>query len=432
MGQALVISRSTHEGRPLPSSSVSVPRATTPSTRRILLCTAAATSCGVLPAFLLGSQAVQIGDDLGLDDAAIGTIVACAWIGAAAFSSPLGRVAEAHGGGRTLRLAAFASAAVMLGIAVLGGSPVALAGLVAAGGVVNAATQPSANLLITRTVPPSRHGTAFAVKQSAIPVATLLGGLAVPALALTLGWRWSYAAGALLAVVAAAAVPVGQDDAEPPTDDPETEPEPGAVPPTRATGDPGLFPLVVLGCGVGFGAAAAGALTTFLTSAATDAGIAEGTAGLLLTAGSAVGIAARLAMGARADRVGGGQLGTVAGMLGLGALAYAGFALDTGWVYLVLTPLAFGAGWAWPGLFNLSVVRAYPSRPAAATGTTQTGTYLGAGAGPLAIGWISDGHPWSVAWLATSVLAGAAAVAVLAGRAAVRRTRRTPGALSAP
>ncbi len=384
----------------------------------------------MLPAFLLGSQAVQIRADLSLDEGAIGTMVACAWIGAAAFSSPLGRVAESHGGGRTLRLAALASAAVMLSIAVAGGSAWALAGLVAVGGVVNAATQPSANLLISRAVPPSRHGTAFAVKQSAIPVATLLGGLAVPALALTLGWRWSYAAGALIALAAAAAVPVSQDDLEPRTDaaDP-TEP----VPTSRAaTADPGRVPLVVLACGVGFGAAAAGALTTFLTSAATDAGIAEGTAGLLLTAGSAVGIAARLAMGARADRVGGGQLGTVAAMLGLGSLAYAGFALDVGWVYVALTPLAFGAGWAWPGLFNLSVVRAYPARPAASTGATQTGTYLGAGAGPLAVGWISDGHPWSVAWLATSGLAGAAALAVLAGRAAVRRTRRPAGAVNAP
>jgi len=128
-------------------------------------------------------------------------------------------------------------------------------------------------------------------------------------------------------------------------------------------------------------------------------------------------------MGARADRLGTGQLPTVAAMLAIGALAFAGFALDLAWVYVALTPLAFGAGWSWPGLFNLSVVRAYPRRPGAATGATQTGTYLGAGGGPLLIGWVADGQPWPVAWLATSALAAAAALAVLAGREALRRGR---------
>lgn len=32
-----------------------------------------------------------------------------------------------------------------------------------------------------------------------MPAASLLGGLAVPALALTLGWQWAYVAGAVLA-----------------------------------------------------------------------------------------------------------------------------------------------------------------------------------------------------------------------------------------
>ncbi len=300
-------------------------------------------------------------------------------------------------------------------------------------------------------MPAHQLGTAFAVKQSAIPLATLLGGLAVPTIALTLGWRWSYAGAAVLALGAAAAVPLRFDaeleavggpatghgpplptGSDPP---PDTAPpahrrhaRPAPVSPPEPRPDPGWVPLAVLAGGVGLGAAAAGALTTFLTSAATDAGVPEGAAGLLLTAGSAIGIAVRLAAGARADRVGGGQLGVVAGMLAVGAGAFAAFALDVGWIYVALTPLAFGAGWSWPGLFNLSVVRSYPHRPAGATGVTQTGTYLGAGGGPLVVGWIADTHPWSLAWLATSALAAGAAAAVVAGRTALRRARPALGA----
>ena len=47
-------------------------------------------------------------------------------------------------------------------------------------------------------------------------------------------------------------------------------------------------------------------------------------------------------------------------------------------LHALATPLMFATGWAWPGLFNLAVVQARADRPGAATGVTQTGTYLGA------------------------------------------------------
>ena len=53
-------------------------------------------------------------------------------------------------------------------------------------------------------------------------------------------------------------------------------------------------------------------------------------------------------------------------------------------------PLAFATGWAWPGLFNLAVVRVNPSAPGAATGITQTGTYLGAVVGPVLFGVVAE------------------------------------------
>ena len=77
-----------------------------------------------------------------------------------------------------------------------------LAAALAVGGLANAVGQPAGNATLAQHVSADRFGIAFAVKQSGIPVATLLGGLAVPAVALTIGWRWAFAAGALLAVAA--------------------------------------------------------------------------------------------------------------------------------------------------------------------------------------------------------------------------------------
>jgi cyanate permease len=184
-------------------------------------------------------------------------------------------------------------------------------------------------------------------------------------------------------------------------------------------------PLLVLACGVGLGAAAAGALSQLLVSGGVAAGIDEGAAGLLLSIGSAVGIASRLVVGARADRRPGDQLVTVVAMMVVGSVAYAALGAGVPWIYLVATPVAFGAGWAWPGLFNLSVVREYPEAPAAATGITQTGTYLGAGVGPLVVGAVVDRWSFGVAWPVSAALLVAGALLMLAGRRRLGSARRS-------
>jgi predicted MFS family arabinose efflux permease len=107
-------------------------------------------------------------------------------------------------------------------------------------------------------------------------------------------------------------------------------------------------------------------------------------------------------------------------MMVLGSVAYAALGLGVPVAYVLATPIAFGLGWAWPGLFNLSVVREYPEAPGAATGITQTGTYLGAGLGPLLIGVVVDRWSFAVAWPASAALLVGGAVLMLVGRRAVR------------
>ena len=408
--------------------------------------TAAATTAGVLPLFLVGSQAVQLRAEFGFDLTAIGGLVAFGWVAASLASTPMGRLAERSGGGRALRAAALMNAVAMLLIATIGRSWLVLVVLVTFGGLGNAMAQPAANILTARTIPLDRQGIAFGIKQSAIPLATLLGGLAVPVITLSVGWRWSYVAGAVFAGVAALLVvperdrsrshePAGsdgvglveamEDAAARPGDgdrvvsdilleEPVAAWEPGRVARSRRP------PLIVLAMGVGLGAAAAGALSQFLVSGGVAAGLGEGTAGLLLSLGSAVGIASRLLVGVRADRRPGDQLATVIAMMVLGSVAYAALGIGVPVAYVLATPVAFGLGWAWPGLFNLSVVREYPEAPGAATGITQTGTYLGAGLGPLLVGVVVDRWTFAVAWPLSAALLVAGAGLMLVGRRAVR------------
>ncbi|HEX2742210.1 MAG TPA: MFS transporter, partial [Rubrobacter sp.] len=327
--------------------------------RPVLLAVAVAT-VGVLPAFLTGGLVVQIRSELDFGSAALGLAVAVFFASASLASVVMGRVVEKIGAHRGMRLSAVASAASLLGVALFAGSWEGLVACLVLGGLANAVAQPATNLSLARGVPAGRQGVSFGIKQAAIPTATLLAGLAVPGIAVTLGWRWAFAGGAALALLIALLVPA------------ESLGGVRRLKEARA-GDVSVAPLVLLALGIGLGSTAATPLGAFIVESSVASGLNVGTAGLLLALGSAAGIVVRVWFGHLADGMGGGRLRLVAAMLGVGV---AGFVmLASGKVGLILpaTLLAFGAGWGWPGLFNFAVVKTNPGAPAAATGITQTG-----------------------------------------------------------
>jgi predicted MFS family arabinose efflux permease len=125
----------------------------------------------------------------------------------------------------------------------------------------------------------------------------------------------------------------------------------------------------------------------------------------------------RLTAGIAADRAQPDLLRMVAAMLGLGGRGYLLLALGQPVTFLVGLVLGFGAGWAWPGVFNYAVAARFPDRVATATSVTQTGVYLGAGGGPLLFGLVAEHSGTATAWLISSVLATLAAVTLIAVRA---------------
>lgn len=379
---------------------------------RVLAAAIVPTAAGVLPSFLVGALAPAIREDMGFGESVLGVVAAAFFVSGALTSAPFGRLVERIGPVRSLQVAGIASAGVCLAVAVGAGSAGGLAAGLAVAGVVNAVTQPAANLLIATAVPPGRLGTAFGVKQSAIPVATFLAGLAVPALAVRWGWRVAFGAGAALGVTAALAagrlsgrVPgVGGDRA-------------GRRPDTPA----GILRLMAVG--IGLGAAAAGSVATFCVSSLVAAGADPAAAGSVFALGSAVSIAVRLLMGVRADRRGRGHLRTVSLMLTAGCVGYVGLATGRLGVMVPASVVAFGAGWAWPGLFHLAVAVHNPSAPAAATGVVQTGTLVGAIVGPVAFGAVVEHSGYGAAWLAAGAASAAAAAVTAAARSALRSAR---------
>jgi predicted MFS family arabinose efflux permease len=315
-----------------------------------------------------------------------------------------GRLADRVGALRALRACMLITAACMLLAAAVAGSLLVLMALLVVAGGANAVAQPATNLFVAEEIPGDRQGLGFGIKQSAIPGAIVVSGLALPLLAIPFGWRATFAlcAAGPLAVALVMRGRPGRD--------------------TRGVraGRPSRT-LLLTALGAALGTAGPSALGAYLVASAVDAGVAEGTAGLLAALGSALSLAVRVVLGARADRRRAYGLETVVVLLLAGS---AGFVLmSTGEVAPLVggALLAFGLGWGWPGLFNLAVVSGHPDAPGSASGISQTGIYLGAGAGPALFGALHAAAGYGTAWLAvagsTLVAAGVMWLAARSARA---------------
>lgn len=373
---------------------------------------------GVLPVFFVGALAVQIRGDLDVGLGAFGLATATLFAVSGLLARPGGRLVQRLGSRRGTALAAALATSSLTAVA-LAQSQAWLMLALALGGVGNAVAQPSANLGISQLVTEQRLGLAFGIKQSSIPAATLMGGLAVPGIALVLDWRWAMAAAALLSLGVLAWAMTIRRDAR------------GRGGTAAAAGDPdkGLprGGLLVLTLGGFLGAAAATSTGVFLVDSAVDAGLAPGTAGLMFAACSVLGLSSRIGFGWLADKhADRSRYLFIANLLTAGAVGYALLSVGSVPLFVLGALMAYALGWAWTGLFHFAVIKDNRAAAASVTGFVQTGLSLGAASGPLVFGVVAQTTSYRIAWLMAAALSLLAALTVRAGRRMVRRSRGLP------
>ena len=456
-----------------------------PSFARAALTAAGIASLGTLPTQLLSNQSVLIRADLHFGEAGQGLLISAAFSTAALASLSITEFGERHGRRALTLLAAASTLICALGVSVLAHSFLVLLAFICIGGVGNAGLTTAANFSLSATVAADRQGLGFGVKQSAPPAAALIAGLAVPAVGLWLGWRWTYAAMALAAMVLLLSAtriqksspalplpgrvprdpalpgstppgPVPLDlvlsgspqsglvlpDHVPPNRLPPSPVPPGAVPPPLVL--PGPVPAtaaddvlrpasapryaLLLTAAAMFSAnGAAMSLVAFLPQWAHEAGMRASVAGFFVAAGSALAIAGRLFVGFTADRRDGRNLPVVSLQMALGAVGLAVLALGEVHSVVLGGLLAFAIGWSWPGLLIFAVVRLGRDRPNSAAAVVQAGAFAGGGFGPLFFGLIAGSAGYPVAWfLMATGMAGGAVLLVLARRLFVADLKLRP------
>lgn len=369
------------------------------------------------PVFLVGAFGAQVSEDLGIGPAALGGLAAVFFVVTGLSATHLGRLADRLTG-RTAGWWALGASIVSLALIGLSQSYTAIVASVAIGGLGNGLGGPTANMIVSDRIPPASMGSAFGVKQSAVPGATLLGGLAIPLFVTSFGWRATIIGLAIASCAVALCVP-------------QSSAQPRPTPTRRAEARPGLDrTTIAVGAAFLFGIAAATSMSTLLSTYVTGRGLSPAFAGFALSIGSIGAIVVRIVSGRAADgkRVNPSSLSMW--MMIVGAVGYVLIATQYPATIALGAFLAYAIGWGWSGLLVLLLVRAHPDSPGSATGVVLTGAAVGGMLGPASIGWIAEASGFEVAWIVAGVISLAAAGAAWLSGTFTMRTG--PGVEAAP
>jgi MFS family permease len=362
-----------------------------------------------LPFFMIGGLAVQIRDDLGLSEAALGAAITIGFVTGASTAPFGGRIADRIGPKAAVYLGAALSTISLLGLGLAVNGWTSLVTLLCVGNLSIALIDPGLAILVGRATPGHLHGLAFGIKEASVPTATLLAGVAVPTIALTVGWRWAFALGIVPLSVVVLLLPrlvLGPSAVESAASDTSIATNP--APPRSA--------IVLAAVAAALGTTAASGAGIFVTESAVAMGISPAGAGILLATGSIAGIITRVATGIRADRTVGPLFGLIAVMLGVGAATMALGGTGNSPLLVVATIGAFSGGWGWTGIYFLSLVRTNPRRPGSVAGIGTASLGVGNAAGPILFGLVAGSISYRAAWVGAAVAAVVASGLMSAAR----------------
>ena len=253
---------------------------------------------------------------------------------------------------------------------------------------------PASSHLLARTTPKDRMSLVFSLKQTGVPLGSMLAGAIVPPLLLVMNWQASLVAVAVVCVLCAWVSQALRTEL-----DGDRRPETlvqwrSLIQPIRLVLAHRAL-LTMASCSFMFSMVQLSLTTYLVTFLHDDLSYGLVAAGLALSATQIGGIGGRIAWGYVADRWLGARrmLLLLASMMALGALALASAFLtpDTPQSVVIGILVAFGASAiGWNGVYLAEVARRAPAGMASmATGGTLAFTFLGVVVGPPMFGALS-------------------------------------------
>ncbi|MFN5097750.1 MFS transporter [Limnohabitans sp.] len=251
---------------------------------------------------------------------------------------------------------------------------------------------PASSHLLARTTPPAQMSLVFSIKQTGVPLGSMLAGAIVPPLALLIDWQWSMGVVAALCLLCAG---VSQGMRAELDSDRQAEARirwGSLIKPIRMVlAHRALFTMAA--CSFMFSMVQLSLTTYLVTFLHDDLSYGLVAAGLALSVTQLGGIGGRVVWGYVADRWLGARrmLLLLASMMALGALASVFLTTETPHGVVIAILVGFGASAiGWNGVYLAEVARrAPPGMASMATGGTLAFTFLGVVLGPPLFGALS-------------------------------------------
>jgi MFS family permease len=251
---------------------------------------------------------------------------------------------------------------------------------------------PASSHLLARTTAPNRMALVFSLKQTGVPLGSMLAGAIVPPLLLVMSWQASLVAVATVCVLCAWLSQVLRNELD-------SDRRPAALVQWGSLIQPIRLVLAhralltMASCSFMFSMVQLSLTTYLVTFLHDDLSYGLVAAGLVLSGTQMGGIGGRIVWGYVADRWLGARrmLLILASMMALGALAAAFLTPETPRVVVLGILVTFGASAiGWNGVYLAEVARRAPTGMASmATGGTLSFTFLGVVVGPPMFGALS-------------------------------------------
>lgn len=377
----------------------------------VLALVTAAHALGSLSALAVAPLAPFLLDGLGLSRIEVGLFLPAVYLGGVIMSLPAGWATERAGVGAPLA-AGLALIGATVALAALAPSMPALLALLILGGFGFSILNPATGRAVYDWFPASERGLAMGVKQAGLTIGGIVAALALPPLAVALGWRAALAAGGVASLACALLVAAAYREAPRRVTAPTgTRPRMADLAPVVRR--PGV--VVVLGCGLALGIAQSAVLAHLALFARDAFALSSVDAGRLLAVAHLGGVAGRLGWGAVSDRAFGGRRrpGLTANAV-VGAAGFALFALGGALPPAVAIGAAFVAGvgaFGWVGLYFALMAEIGGARFAGLmTGLGVVFAWGGVLLGPPLFGGLAQAtDSYRAGWLALAGLALAVA-----------------------
>ncbi|HTO11137.1 MAG TPA: MFS transporter [Candidatus Binatia bacterium] len=389
----------------------------------ILALVTVAHGLGALSVLAVAPLAPFLLDALHLTRAQVGWFLPAVYLGGVLMSLPAGWLTDRLGVRATLGLGQLVIGGGVI-LAALGASLAACLACLVVAGFGFSVLNPSTGKAVIEWFPARRRGVAMGIKQTGLTLGGLAGALALPPLALAVGWRGALGAAGALSLVSGALVALVY-----------RSPAGTAVTPAHPRarlGELGVFlrrpgVLVVFFSGFFLSTAQSSVLAYLALYTRETFAVSAVAAGQCLALAQMGGTGGRLAWGAISDRLFGGRRrpGVVVNAL-MGAGAYAALALGAWLPTPLLIPLAIVAGagaFGWVGLYFALVAEIGGTRYAGLlTGVAVAFAWSGVLVGPPGFGLLLEATgAYTAPWLGLAAISLAVALTLPRPRPLVQR-----------